>query len=167
MTFGWLSLAADSRKYAKFFETLQTQFSDKVAFHEGFNNKLAHLIEAGSDIFLMPSRYEPCGLNQMYSQNYGTIPVVRNTGGLADTVSQYDEATGQGTGILFDDFTNQGVLWAVRRALELYQDPEQWYQLVSNAMFQDFSWNKSARQYAQLFERLSNLSVLKQQINAV
>ncbi|MDG2185415.1 MAG: glycogen synthase GlgA [Mariniblastus sp.] len=155
-------LGSGQPEYTRFFQTLQTQFSDKMAFHDGFDNQLAHLIEAGSDIFLMPSRYEPCGLNQMYSQNYGTIPVVRNTGGLADTVSQYDETTGQGTGILFDDFTNQGVLWAVRRALELYQDPEQWYQLVSNAMFQDFSWNKSAQQYAQIFERLSNLSVLKQ-----
>ncbi|MCH2180574.1 MAG: glycogen synthase GlgA [Mariniblastus sp.] len=151
-------LGSGETQYIDFFEQLKRQFSDKVAFHEGFDNRLAHQIEAGSDIFLMPSRYEPCGLNQMYSQTYGTIPVVRNTGGLADTVIQYDESTGRGTGILFDEFTNQGVLWGVRRALQLYQDPDQWYQIVSNAMMQDFSWNRSARQYAELFERLSQLS---------
>jgi starch synthase len=84
--------------------------------------------------------------------------VVRNTGGLADTVEQYDETTGQGTGILFDDFTNEGVLWGVRRALQLYTDPEHWDQIVRNAMSEDFSWKRSALQYAGLFERLRQLS---------
>ena len=152
-------LGSGEKQYVDFFSELQRQFSDKVAFREGFDDRLAHQIEAGSDIFLMPSRYEPCGLNQMYSQAYGTIPVVRNTGGLADTVEQYDKTTGQGTGILFDDFTSQGVLWGVRRALQLYTDPEHWDQIVRNAMSQDFSWNRSALQYAGLFERLSQLSL--------
>ena len=151
-------LGSGQPEYVRFFQTLQTQFADKVAFHEGFDNKLAHLIEAGSDIFLMPSRYEPCGLNQMYSQTYGTIPIVRNTGGLADTVTQFNEKTGQGTGIIFDDFNNQGVLWAVRRALSLYRDPDKWNLLVGNAMLQDFSWNQSAKQYASLFEQVARLA---------
>ena len=148
-------------EYVRFFETLREKFPNQVAFQNGFDNQLAHLIEAGSDIFMMPSLYEPCGLNQMYSQNYGTIPIVRKTGGLADTVTMYDPTTGQGTGIVFEEFSNEAVLKSVREAIAIFHQPKHWEQMVTNAMQQDFSWNKSARQYAAIFEQLTQLAHLK------
>ena len=108
------------------FTWLQQHFPGRAVFYRGFSNKLAHWIEAGSDLFLMPSRYEPCGLNQMYSLKYGTVPIVRETGGLADSVEQVDSAAGTGTGILFRDYDANGLAWAINRALDLYDDRELW-----------------------------------------
>ena len=119
----------------------------------GYDEKLSHLIEAGSDFFLMPSRYEPCGLNQMYSQLYGTLPVVRNTGGLADTVENYDEETGGGTGFVLDDLTPQSVYntidWAVRTWVNR---PEHIKAMQKRAMKKDFTWTSSAKQYLKVYQ---------------
>jgi starch synthase len=126
----------------------------RVAFHDAYDEQLAHEILAGSDIVLVPSRYEPCGLTQMYALRYGTIPVVRATGGLADTVQHYDAASGRGTGSVFRDADPQGLLWAVRTALEWYGDPRSWSRLVVNAMSADFSWAAQAPLYEELYRSL-------------
>ena len=118
-----------------------------------FNDPLAHLIEAGSDFFLMPSRYEPCGLNQMYSLRYGTIPIVRATGGLADTVHDYAFETGKGNGFVFEEYTGEALLAAIRRALTLYQKKRPWKKLVSEVMKIDHSWGSTAKRYVQIYER--------------
>lgn len=126
------------------------QLGVKIAF----DNRLAHLIEAGADMFLMPSRYEPCGLNQMYSMKYGTVPVVRATGGLMDTVTPVDKAKGTGTGFLFTEYSAAAFLKALTQALEAYQDKKLWKKIMLNAMAEDFSWSASARAYLKLYERL-------------
>ena len=118
-----------------------------------FNDDLAHQIEAGSDCFLMPSRYEPCGLNQIYSMRYGSIPIVRATGGLRDTVRPYDAQAGEGTGFVFHEPTAAALLEAVRAALAAYADGAAWRRLVRRAMAQDFSWTQSAAQYEALYQQ--------------
>ena len=138
-----------------FFARLQGAYPDSVQFHNGYSEELAHWIEAGCDMFLMPSRYEPCGLNQMYSLRYGTVPVVRRTGGLADTVQHFDAATGQGTGIVFEHFDSAAMAWALDYALALYQQRGLWRRLVQNGMAQDFSWQRPVRQYTALYQRLA------------
>ena len=138
----------------EYFLHLERQFPDKVCFFRGYSNELAHLIEAGADIFLMPSLFEPCGLNQMYSLKYGTIPIVRRTGGLADTVQLYDRQSGAGTGIVFDHYDQTGFAWALKTALELYQDRKAWTQMRRNAMLQDYSWNRQGAEYEQLYRLL-------------
>jgi starch synthase len=105
-------------------------------------------------MFLMPSRYEPCGLNQMYSLRYGTVPVVRRTGGLADSVTHFDPASGQGTGVVFNDYDAGAVNWAVNTALDFYQDDTLWQRLVRNGMAQDFSWSQQAPKYVATYEQL-------------
>src|SRR5690606_22133643 len=102
---------------------------------------------------LMPSRYEPCGLNQMYSLRYGTVPIVRRTGGLADSVEHFDRATGRGTGIVFNDFDAPAMSWALTRALTLYADSGAWKKIVANAMAEDFSWTRQAAEYVALYGR--------------
>jgi starch synthase len=119
----------------------------------GFHDELAHQIEAGSDGFLMPSRFEPCGLNQLYSMRYGTIPIVRATGGLRDTVIPYRADTGEGTGFVFQEPTAEALLQAVQAALTTYANRTAWQQLIRNAMAQDFSWEQSAKQYLDLYQR--------------
>jgi starch synthase len=119
----------------------------------GFDEATSRLIEAGSDFFLMPSRYEPCGLNQMYSLVYGTIPIVRNTGGLADTVENYNEKTGEGTGFMFDDLTPQAIFDTVSWAIGTYQNKRERINAMRlRGMKKDFSWDKSAKEYAQMYE---------------
>lgn len=125
----------------------------KLAARIGFDVVLSHQIEAGADLFLMPSRYEPCGLNQMYSLAYGTIPVVRATGGLDDTVTQFDPVTGEGTGFKFEEPTPTALLQALWQALALYRDKTLWRQLMTNAMAADFTWARSARAYELLYRR--------------
>jgi starch synthase len=115
---------------------------------------MAHLIEAGSDIFLMPSRYEPCGLNQMYSLRYGTIPIVRNTGGLADSVQHFDPATGIGTGCVFNHYDAPGVRWAIGTILDWYRVVPSWQRLMQNAMAMDFSWTRQILEYDSLYRAL-------------
>ncbi|HEX7417016.1 MAG TPA: glycosyltransferase, partial [Steroidobacteraceae bacterium] len=141
-------------RYEQFFETLQRQFPGAMTFQRGFSDELSHWVEAASDIFLMPSLYEPCGLNQMYSLRYGTVPVVRKTGGLADSVEPYNPVTRRGTGIVFNDFNAPALAWALNTALELYADRAEWQQLMRNGMAQDFSWDKQGAEYIALYERL-------------
>ncbi|MDH3590143.1 MAG: glycogen synthase, partial [Gammaproteobacteria bacterium] len=145
-------LGSGEYRYEEFFSWLAHQFPSSAGFWRGFNNPLAHLIEAGSDIFLMPSLYEPCGLNQMYSLRYGTVPVVRKTGGLADTVIPHTEP--DGNGIVFEHANESGLTWALQTALELYSDRASWRKLIANGMRQDFSWDRQVREYEQLFQKL-------------
>ena len=148
-------LGTGESKYEEFFAALQRQFPSQVCFYRGYSNELAHLIEAGADLFAMPSLYEPCGLNQMYSLAYGTIPVVRKTGGLADTVEPYDPTSESGTGFVFEHFTADGLRWALEVALDIYEDKKAWRKLVQNAMAQDFSWTRQAEAYEELYRRLA------------
>jgi starch synthase len=127
----------------------------RVAFVEGYDEALAHRIFAGSDIALVPSRYEPCGLTQMYALRYGTIPVVRATGGLADTIRHFDPTTGVGNGSVFRDADPAGLLWGVRSALAWFDDPPAWSRVIANAMAADFSWRKQARPYETLYRTLT------------
>jgi len=120
----------------------------------GFDVALSHKIEAGADMFLMPSRYEPCGLNQMYSLAYGTVPVVRATGGLDDTIQPFDPATGEGTGFKFAAATSQALLETLRTAVALYRQPDHWRRLVRNGMACDFSWDRSATEYVALYQQI-------------
>lgn len=136
-------------------ERLQQTHPRRVCFYKGFSEELAHRIEASSDIFLMPSLYEPCGLNQMYSLRYGTVPVVRRTGGLADSVQQWNAATGEGTGYLFDHFNAEALHWATSRALEHYQDRPSWRRLQTNGMLRDFSWRTQCQRYLEIYGRLT------------
>jgi starch synthase len=140
--------------YEQFFTDLERRFSGRVSYHRGYDDELAHWIEAASDLFLMPSRYEPCGLNQMYSLRYGTVPVVRRTGGLADSVEQYDPASGRGTGVVFNDFNSAGLEWALTTALDLYAQPAHWMRMVRNGMRCDFSWQHQGAEYVALYSRL-------------
>jgi len=126
---------------------------DRIAVRLQFDNALAHLVEAGADIFLMPSRYEPCGLNQMYSLRYGTVPVVRATGGLADTVIDDDRRRGRGTGFSFEPYRSAAMLEALTRAATAYRDPARWRDLMLRGMRQDHSWRRSARSYVKVYEQ--------------
>lgn len=136
------------------FEALARRHPGAVGLHVGYSNQLAHLIEAGSDFFLMPSLFEPCGLNQMYSQRYGTLPIVRATGGLDDTVEQANEQTGEGTGFKFRDPTVPALDGAVREALRLWRDnPAFLRKMQRRAMKRDFSWDRSVEEYEALYER--------------
>jgi starch synthase len=151
-------LGSGEDKYERYFRWLVTSFPGRVAFHAGFSEELAHKIEAASDIFLMPSRYEPCGLNQMYSLRYGTIPLVRKTGGLADTVEPFDptgrRGSPDGTGFLFVDFNPEALYRQLLRALDQYQDEDSWRRVVRNAMSRDFSWDRQGKEYVDLYRRL-------------
>ena len=148
-------LGSGEPQYEAFFESLQRALPDRVGFYRGYNNELAHCIEAGSDMFLMPSAYEPCGLNQMYSLRYGTIPIVRETGGLADSVQQIEPAARQGTGILFHDYDETGLSWAIDRALDLFEDKPLWRRVMRNGMAMDFSWERQGAKYVDVFSRLA------------
>ena len=128
------------------------RYPDKFLVSVAYDNKLAHQIEAGSDMFLMPSRYEPCGLNQIYSLKYGTVPIVRATGGLDDTIEAFDGRSG--TGFKFSEYTGAALLKAIRQALAAYRQPEVWQQLVASGMRKDFSWGKSAKQYVEIYKAL-------------
>jgi starch synthase len=152
--FGMAVLGSGDPQYAGFFESLARRFPDRVSYRSGFDEPLAHLIEAGSDMFLMPSRYEPCGLNQLYSLRYGTIPIVRNTGGLADSVQHFDPNTGSGTGCVFNDYDAPAVRWAINTALDWHADPRCWLPLMQNAMAKDFSWTRQIKEYDSLYRSL-------------
>ena len=141
-------------EYEDFFHWLHGEYPGRVSFFQGFNNPLAHRIEAGSDIFIMPSRYEPCGLNQMYSLRYGTVPLVRATGGLADSVQHFDADSGTGTGIVFHDFDANGLRWAMATALKLYGNKHAWKKLVYNGMSKNYSWEEQGKYYIEQFRKL-------------
>ncbi len=140
--------------YEEMWRSLARRFPDRVGVRIGFDEPLSHLIEAGADLFMMPSRFEPCGLNQMYSSRYGTLPVVRATGGLDDTVRNYDPVTGTGTGFKFHDASGEALLGTLRWALHVYHnDPDRWRALQRAGMAMDFSWNASARAYLDAYDR--------------
>jgi starch synthase len=144
---GDAALAAELRRLSDAHRT-------RVAFIEGYDEALAHEIFAGSDLTVVPSRYEPCGLTQMYALRYGTIPVVRATGGLADTIRHFDAATGLGNGSVFRDADPQGVLWGIGTALAWFADGDLWPQLIQNAMAADFSWPRHIPPYEELYRSL-------------
>jgi starch synthase len=146
-------LGSGDKPYEEMFQRLNRQFPNKIATKVAFDNAIAHKIEAGADMFLMPSRYEPCGLNQIYSLKYGTVPIVRATGGLDDTIDPWDARTGKGTGFKFTDYTGEALLTTIKQALLDYQDPSSWQILMRNGMTRDFSWGASAREYGKVYER--------------
>lgn len=135
------------------FESLHRRFPRQCGVRILYDNHLAHLVEAGSDLFIMPSRYEPCGLNQMYSLRYGTIPMVRDTGGLSDTIKDYTRHR-DGYGFMFHDQSPEALMEACMRAMTLYQNRHVWSGLVRRAMLLDFSWDRSAQQYVQVYKRI-------------
>jgi starch synthase len=147
-------LGTGQRKYHKLFEDISARYPDKVAVRLDFDDPLAHLIEAGADMFLMPSRYEPCGLNQLYSLRYGTPPIVRATGGLADTITDFDVRGDRGTGFVFKKYAAADMLAAIERALAAFRDSVRWRRLVERGMKQRWSWEDSAQKYLQLYERI-------------
>jgi starch synthase len=145
-------LGSGDLQLENFFRDLPGRYSGKVGSFIGYNNELAHLIEAGSDLFLMPSLSEPCGLNQIYSMKYGTLPVVRATGGLNDTVENYDQDTGRGTGFKFWEPSGKALYNTVYWALETYYNRKTHFQnLIQNAMQENFSWEKSAKEYISMY----------------
>ena len=149
--------AGDSDLERRFLQ-LAARDSGRIAVRIGFDNTLAHLIEAGADAFLMPSRFEPCGMNQMYSQRYGTPPIVRRTGGLADTVVDCTPATlanGTASGFVFVDATADALLVAAQRAAAAFREPSTWRALQRNAMARDFSWAAAARRYADVYAKVA------------
>ena len=153
-SFQLIVLGSGEERYERYFYGLQARNPERVFFYSGYNNTLAHRIEAGADIFLMPSKYEPCGLNQIYSLKYGTIPVVRKTGGLADTVKAYDWQTQQGTGFVFEHYNAAGLRWALEHALNTYAHPEAWMKIRIQAMKEDFSWDRQVQEYLSLYQKL-------------
>ncbi|NOT35074.1 MAG: glycogen synthase [Candidatus Eisenbacteria bacterium] len=144
-------LGSGQARYQDLFTRLVSESPERFSFRTGFDERFAHAIEAGADLFLMPSRYEPCGLNQMYSLRYGTVPVVRATGGLADTVEDFDPATRAGTGFVFQNYESADMVAALRRAFTVYRQPHLWGQLRANGMSRDFSWRRSAEGYDRLY----------------
>ncbi len=140
------TIAGELKRFAR-------EYPRQISFNGEFNEKLAHLIEAGSDIFMMPSKFEPCGLNQIYSLKYGTVPVVHRTGGLADTVEDWDGAT-KGTGFVFEPYTADAFYSAIDRALSAYADQRIWQKIQLNGMVKDFSWQHSAQLYRKLYQKL-------------
>jgi len=147
-----VALGTGEPKHEELFRELAARFPEKVGVKVGFDNALAHKIEAGADMFLMPSRYEPCGLNQIYSLRYGTVPVVRATGGLDDTIEPFDPATGRGTGFKFEAYDGRTLLACLRQALAVYRDEKAWRKLQANGMAEDFSWKVSAAEYVRLYD---------------
>ena len=145
-------LGTGDLRYEKLLLDLAATYPDRFAAKIGFDESLAHLIEAAADIFLMPSRFEPCGLNQMYSMRYGTVPVVRATGGLADTVTDYNDAARTGTGFTFRPYTAAAMLGAMERARAAFANSRTWKTLQVAGMRQDFSWDRSAGEYVKLYE---------------
>jgi starch synthase len=144
-----VALGTGDPTYEEFFRALAAKYPEKFLVKVAYDNALAHQIEAGADIFLMPSRYEPCGLNQIYSMKYGTVPVVRATGGLDDTVQPFDGHAG--TGFKFSRYSADALLTAIREAVETYHRPALWGQLMHNCMHKDFSWAASAAEYVKIY----------------
>ena len=149
------ALGSGDKAYEELFRKLNKQSPEKFAVKVAYDNPMAHKIEAGADMFLMPSRYEPCGLNQMYSLKYGTVPIVRATGGLDDTIEHWDPGSTRGTGFKFSDYSSQALLASIVDALQAFKNKVGWKRLMLNGMNKDFSWNASAREYVKIYERLT------------
>jgi starch synthase len=152
-----VALGTGERDYEEMFRRLNKLFPNKIAVRIAYDNALAHKVEAGADMFLMPSRYEPCGLSQIYSLHYGTVPIVRATGGLDDTVETWDARTGKGTGFKFTEYNGEALLDCIKRALTAYRDQASWEVLMRNGMSKDFSWSASAREYGKIYERVRQM----------
>jgi starch synthase len=146
-------LGTGEARYERLWTTLAADYPHRIGVRIGFDEELAHLVEGGADIFLMPSRFEPCGLNQMYSMRYGTVPVVHAVGGLADTVVDYAPSSTRSTGFVFRDYTPAALLDALARALTLFGDVDKWRALQLAGMRADFSWDRSAQEYVKIYER--------------
>ena len=154
----WVFVGSGDPRHESFVRNLTAAFPTRVGSFIGFSEPLAHLVEAGADLFLMPSRFEPCGLNQMYSQRYGTPPVAHATGGLSDSIVDCTPATlaaGTATGFLFLEPTTEALLAAVERAIAAYHEPATWRSLQRNGMARDFGWHASAARYAALYRSLA------------
>jgi len=149
---GFVVLGSGDGRYEQMWRSLAAHRPWRIGAVIGFDERLAHLVEGGADLFLMPSRYEPCGLNQMYSLRYGTVPVVRATGGLVDSVQPWDGAAGRGTGFLFAEYSGRAMLEALRDALRVFDAPAEWKRLQQNGMKQDYSWERSARDYVKVYK---------------
>jgi starch synthase len=145
----WVMLGSGERRYEQLWSRLPERFPGRVSTTIGYDHGLEHLIEAGADAFLMPSRFEPCGLNQLNSLRYGTLPIVRATGGLSDTVA--DASTRAGNGFTFTDYSPEELVRTVRRALEAYKTPKTWERLQRNAMKKDCSWDVPALEYVKVY----------------
>jgi len=154
----FVALGSGEAGYEEFLTGLARQHRERMIYYRGYSEELAHWIEAASDVFLMPSRYEPCGLNQMYSLRYGTVPIVRRTGGLADSVSLWSPDAGTGTGIVFDHAEASAVRWALDAALRVYQDRAAWTRLMRNGMAQDYSWQHQGALYVRAYRDLSGVT---------
>lgn len=148
----FILLGTGDEKYNDLFRKISKKYPDKTGIKIDFNNKLAHKIEAGSDFFLMPSKYEPAGLNQLYSLKYGTIPIVRATGGLDDTIKSFSVKTKKGNGFKFAAYSSNSMLTKIKEAIKVYKTKDM-DKLISNAMKEDFSWNKSAKEYVKLYSK--------------
>lgn len=148
-------LGSGEKEYEDFLREMASLYPQKVYFYSGFNTELAHKIYAGADMFLMPSKSEPCGLAQMIALRYGTIPIVRETGGLADTVSDCGDK--KGNGFTFKTYNAHDMLWAVERALDLYEDKDSWNALVKHALFLNYGWEKSSKKYIELYSLVLTL----------
>jgi starch synthase len=145
-------LGSGSPEFERAYTSLAARYPKKVAVRLGYNQGLSHRIEAGTDFFLMPSRFEPCGLNQMYSQRYGSIPIVRVTGGLDDTVTDLTEDDRRADGIKFREYSVRALSKAIRKALVLYRTPQLLAQMQANAMRADFSWGRTSREYVSAYQ---------------
>jgi starch synthase len=152
-----VALGAGDKAYEEMFLRLNKQFPNKIAVKVAYDNAMAHKIEAGADMFLMPSRYEPCGLNQIYSLKYGTVPIVRATGGLDDTIEPWNARTGKGTGFKFSEYNGESLLLTIKQALDAFRDQTSWQVLMRNGMAKDFSWNASAREYGKIYEKVRQM----------
>lgn len=149
----YIVLGTGERKYHELFTDLAKRFNGFFAVKIAYDNRLAHMIEAGADMFLMPSRYEPCGLNQLYSLKYGTVPIVRGVGGLEDTIIDYTNSPEEGTGFKFYGYSKEEMLDAIKRAIAVYENKTEWQSLVKRCMKEDFSWERSAREYIGLYNK--------------
>ena len=147
----YILLGTGDRKYHRLFEEVAKRHPRKFSTHLTFDDAMAHRIYAGSDMIMMPSRYEPCGLGQMIGMAYGTVPVVRETGGLADTVKDADDNKRDGVGFGFERYTARAMVEAMERALEAFAKPRRWRNIVRRGMGKDFSWERSAREYVKLY----------------
>jgi starch synthase len=148
-------LGTGEEKYHKILRDIAKKHKDRFGIHIVFDGRMAKRIYAGCDLFLMPSFYEPCGLGQMIALRYGGVPLVRATGGLADTIQEFSVKTGKGTGFVFEEYTTEALLQTLTRALKVYQNQDSWQILVRNAMAADFSWTSSAKKYIEIYQGVS------------
>lgn len=161
LNLGFVLLGTGDEKYHELFTLIGKKYPKKSGIKIAYDNILAHKIEAGCDMFLMPSRYEPCGLNQMYSLKYGTIPIARATGGLDDTIQEFRPTTEKGTGFKFKQYDAKELLQTIKNALAIYHDQGKWEKLIRNAMEADFSWKISAKKYVELYQKAMTKTTTK------